>query len=188
MSTAKTSSGDLPTGLTVDEYLAWADTQEGRFELLCGEVFATSPQRARHAKTKFALQLALVRAIEAAGLPCHMLPDGMTVRAREDTAFEPDSLVYCGDEVDPDSVEIAEPIIVVEVVSPSTRKIDTSRKLDGYFSVASVHHYLIVDPVRRRIVHHQRQSGVRILTSLYASGSIRLDPPGLELDVERCFA
>ena len=37
-------------------------------------------------------------------------------------------------------------MIVVEVLSPSTRHIDASKKLAGYFRLPSVAHYLIVDP------------------------------------------
>jgi Uma2 family endonuclease len=188
MSTARTTNDDLPTGMTVDEFLAWADGRPGRYELFYGQVYAMSPERARHAKTKFAVQTELARAIRSAGVSCDMLPDGMTIRISDDTAFEPDGLVYCGPEIDPDSVEVANPVIVVEVLSRSTRKIDTSRKIDGYFSIASVHHYLVVDPERRKIVHHQRQSDGTILTRLIAGGTARLDPPGLDLDAERCFA
>ncbi len=188
MSTAKYTSGDLPTGMTVDEYLAWADGRPGRYELHAGRVFAMSPERAGHAKTKFAVQTELVRAINDAGRSCHMLPDGMTVRIDRNTAYEPDGLVYCGSEVGQDSVEIANPVILVEVLSPSTRRIDTSAKIDGYFSIASVHHYLVVDPERKRAIHHQRQADGTILTRLVSSGPIHLDPPGLDLDVERCFS
>jgi Uma2 family endonuclease len=41
---------------------------------------------------------------------------------------------------------VPNPVIVVEVSSPSTRKIDASLKMTGYFSLPSVHHYLIIDP------------------------------------------
>lgn len=46
-----------------------------------------SPEGAGHAKVKFAVQTALFRALKARNLPCHMLPDGMTVRA-----FDPPGL------------------------------------------------------------------------------------------------
>src|ERR1700682_4692108 len=82
--------------MTVDEYLSWAAGQPGRYELLNGPVYAMTPERAVHAKIKFAVQTALLYAIRRAGLPCHMLPDGMTVRVARDTAHEADALVYCG--------------------------------------------------------------------------------------------
>ncbi|MDB5645921.1 Uma2 family endonuclease [Methylobacterium sp.] len=173
--------------LSVEEFLAWAEHQPGRFELLDGEIFAMSPQRVRHAETKFAVQLALRDGIHRAGLPCHMLPDGITVRVDNATSFEPNALVHCGEQLDADAITATDPVIVVEVLSPSTGRIDTGQKLVGYFRVPSVMHYLIVDPVRRMVIHHRRGPEALIETRICASGRIDLDPPGLSLDLEACF-
>jgi len=179
----------LPTRkFTVDEFLAWAEGREGRYELYAGTVYEMSAERAGHAKVKYAVQSELKRALTAANAPCHMLPDGMTVRVDKDTSHEPDALVYCGPEVSPNVVEIANPVIVVEVLSPSTRHIDASAKLAGYFHVPSIHHYLIVDPEPRPTLHHQRQADGSILTRIVNAGTIRLDPPGIEIDVARFFS
>ena len=48
------------------------------------------------------------------------------------------------------------PLIVVEVVSPSSERDDSDAKLVDYFSVASIQHYLIVFSEKRVVVHHQR--------------------------------
>jgi Uma2 family endonuclease len=119
--------------MTVDEYLAWADGRPGRYELYAGIVYAMTPERAGHAKVKYAVQTALLAGIRRARLSCHMLPDGMTVRIDQDTAHEPDALVYCGEELPASAIEVPNPVIVVEVVSPSTRHVDASSKLAGYF-------------------------------------------------------
>lgn len=169
------------TRITVDEYLAWAQGQPGRYELYDGTVHAMSPEGAGHAQVKFAVQTALAAGIRARGLACHMLPDGMTVRVDARTAFEPDALVYCGSKVAPRSLEIPNPVIIVEVLSPSTRRIDTSAKVTGYFRLPSVAHYLIVDPTQPLILHHARAADDTILTRIVRAGAIALDPPGLEL-------
>ena len=75
----------------------------------------------------------------------------------------------------------ANPVIVVEVLSPSARHIDLSAKLADYFRLPSIAHYLIVDPERPRVLHHARSSGETILTRIVTQGSIRLDPPGITL-------
>jgi Uma2 family endonuclease len=82
------------TRMTVDEFLGWAQTQPGKYELHNGRTFMMSPEGAGHAKLKFAVQSALAEGIRARGLPCHMLPDGMTVRTDPRTTYEPDALVY----------------------------------------------------------------------------------------------
>jgi Uma2 family endonuclease len=173
--------------MTVDEFLAWADRQPGRYELANGVVYAMSPEGAGHAKVKFAVQTALATGIRARGLPCHLLPDGMTVRVEDTTAYEPDALVYCGPELPPRAVEVPNPVILVEVLSPSTRRIDATVKLAGYFRLPSVAHNLIVDPYKRLIVHHARGTNDTILTRVVQAGRIVLDPPGLELAVEDIY-
>ena len=140
-----------------------------------------APERAGHGKVKFAVQAALVQGIRTAGLPCHMLPDGATVRVSQHVAHEPDALVYCGAELPSDAIEVPNPIIVVEVASPSTRKVDASLKLTGYFSLPSVQHYLIVDPDGPPVIHHRRQGDGTILTTDRARRRADAAPPGIEV-------
>jgi Uma2 family endonuclease len=170
-----------PPRMTVDEYLVWAEEQPGRYELRDGVAFAMSPEGAGHAETKAAVHAVLLAGIRARRLPCYALPDGMTVRVGDVTAYEPDALVYCGTKLPPSAVEVPSPVIVVEVLSPSTRHIDLSAKLADYFRLASIAHYLIVDPEKPRIIHHARGVGDTILTRVVSEGTIGLDPPGLEI-------
>jgi Uma2 family endonuclease len=176
------------TRMHVDDYLAWAQAHPGRYELRAGEVVAMSPEGAGHAAVKYAVQTALLVGIRARGLPCHMLPDGMTVRIDETTAYEPDALIYCGTKLASSAIEVPAPIVVVEVLSPSTRRIDTSDKLAGYFRVPSVAHYLIVDPDKPLVLHHASGSGETILTRVVAEGSVELDPPGLAVALADIYA
>jgi len=105
----------------------------------------------------------------------------MTVRINDLTAHEPDGLVYCGPELLPSTLLIPNPVIVFEVLSPSTKNVDAGTKLPGYFRVPSIMHYLIVDPDRPLIIHHARRQDDSILTRIVSEGVIKLDPPGLEL-------
>src|SRR5262249_38512491 len=99
-----------------------------------------------------------------------------------------DALVYCGPKVPRDALEVPNPVILVEVASPSTRKFHDTVKLDGYFSLASVHHYLIVDPEGPPIIHHRRQTDGTILTTLVHEDTLTLSPPGIEVAVAELFA
>jgi Uma2 family endonuclease len=173
--------------MTVDEYLAWAQGKPGRFELYAGVVYAMTPERAGHATVKFAVQMALRTAIRRSGVLCHMLPDGMTVRIDADTTHEPDALVYCGQMLPDSAVEVPNPMIVVEVLSPSTRHIDASAKLAGYFRIRDVQHYLIVDPDQRLVIHHARGEAGMVATRIIHDGRIVLDPPGIDIAVEELF-
>jgi Uma2 family endonuclease len=174
--------------MNVDEFLAWAEGRPGRWELEDGRVVSMSPERVLHARTKYYAQGALSRAIRAAGLPCHMLPNGMAVRVGLEIAFEPDALVHCGAPIADDAIEVSAPVVIVEVLSESTARRDHGAKLKGYFSLPSVQHYLIVDADKRTIIHHRRGGGAALETMIVSGGAIRLDPPGLEVPVDEIFA
>jgi Uma2 family endonuclease len=173
--------------MTVDEYLGWAVGQPGHFELYRGEVYAMSPETSAHADTKANVYSALRATIRQRHLSCHVLPDGMTVRIDDDTAYEPDALVYCGQKLPPSAIEVPEPMIVVEVLSPSTRRIDVTRKLVDYFRLPSLMHYLIVDLVRPVTLHHARGEGDTIVTRIFSEGIVKLDPPGIEIALSDIF-
>src|SRR5215207_1954048 len=187
--------------MTVDEFLAWSATHPGRYELVEGEVFGMAPERVVHGRLKFSCQKALQQAVQRAGVGCEVLPDGATVRIDPTTAYEPDALVYCGERLPGDAVEVPNPVIVVEVLSPGTTGHDTSAKLAGYFQVSSVQHYLIVDPTQQLVIHHHlivdptqqlvihhRRTDDAIETRIAGGGTLRLEPPGIELALGDLFA
>ncbi len=169
--------------MTVDEFLVWGEARPGRHELVDGRVYTMAPERVRHARAKAAAHGALAGAVNRRSLPCEAMPDGMTVRIDQATAYEPDALVYCGPRLRGDAMEVPDPIIIVEVLSPSTGNYDKAGKLVGYFTLPSIRHYLIVDPDRRVVIHHRRD-GDAIATRIIASGILELDPPGLDVTVE----
>lgn len=174
--------------LNADDFLTWSLAQTtGRFELDNGRVVAMTPERVGHARAKSQAWLALRLAIAARALPCEALPDGMTVRVDDRTVYEPDTLVRCGPRLENDVVTVRDPILLLEVVSPSSRGIDKGAKIAGYFSLPSVRHYLIVDLERRLVIHHRRLDDGRIETRLLASGPIDLDPPGITIQTADIF-
>jgi Uma2 family endonuclease len=174
--------------MTVEEFLAWAQGEEGRYELDDGQVVAMSPEQGQHLRVKRDVVLALATAVKRSGLPCEAFPDGATVRIDAHTAFEPDALVNCGERMGNTELIAPAPVIVVEVLSPSTGYRDNAHKLANYFRVPSIQHYLIIDPNVRRIVHHKRGLSDALETRICADGSIKLDPPGLEIAAEDVFA
>jgi Uma2 family endonuclease len=181
--------------MTVDEFFLWAEGKEGHWELHDGvpvmissaEPVLMAPERAAHIRTKFRAAKALDGAVTAAGLPCEVFTDGMAIRIDAQTTYQPDSSVACGSPVPPNAIEIDNPVIVVEVLSPSTAAIDHGRKLSGYFSLISIQHYLILDPDRRVVIHHKRGYGDAIETRVLSEGVARLDPPGFEVAIKALF-
>lgn len=175
-----------PSDMTVDEFLVWAVKRPGRHELEFGTVIAMSPESLGHVRAKTRIQRALDAALGRAGLDCEAVGDGVTVRVDATTAYEPDASVYCGPRQPANALVVVDPVIVVEVVSPSSVGRGHNQKLVGYFMVPSLQHYLIVNPERRVLVHHARRSD-EIATRILRSGGLTLDPPGFELPVEELF-
>jgi Uma2 family endonuclease len=175
--------------MTADAFTAWALEQpSGRFELAHGIIVAMAPERSSHALVKGAAYRALSAAADARGGGCVVYPDGMAVRIDDMTQYEPDAAVRCGGPLDADAVVYDDPVIVVEVTSPSTRAVDTGAKLVGYFRLPSLRHYLVVDVERRAVVHHRRGEDGAISTRILAGGTLSLDPPGFEVDLAHLFA
>jgi Uma2 family endonuclease len=125
------------TSMTVDEYLAWSQGQDGRWELIDGEPVKMEAERVEHLEIKLAAATALIDAIRRAKAPCQTLPDGATVRISKSTAYEPDVMVRCGPRLPRGTLEIPDAVIVVEVLSPGSAGRDYGEKVDGYFSVPS---------------------------------------------------
>jgi Uma2 family endonuclease len=170
--------------MKVSEFLGWAEDQPaGRYELVDGEAVMMSPERLRHNLVKASVYRALDDAVRRDGLPCIVFTGGVTVIIDEHTAREPDASVQCGVDVDLDSMTIEAPVIVVEVISPSSERNDADAKLVEYFSVPSIQHYLIVMPQQCAVVHHQRAGAGPIETLILRDGEIVLDPPGIAVTV-----
>ena len=179
----------LPTKLTVDEFLAWAVRQkEGKYELFDGRVVMQQPQTWGHVELRTRIFNVLATAIEQSGLPFYAAPDGMTVRVSKHVAFEPDALVAPLPKPERSDLEIPNPVLVVEVLSPSTAKRDLSDKLAGYFQVPSIQHYLVIDPEDREIIWHRRATGGALEPPrTLREGPLQLDPPSIVVAVADVF-
>jgi Uma2 family endonuclease len=173
--------------MTVNEFLPWARQQPERWELFDGVALAMSPKRVIHGDTKYRAARAFDDAIAKAKVPCRFVLDSAVVRIDARNSYQPDVLVYCGEPVSGDTLEIANPVVVVEVLSPGNAMTDLRDKLQGYFRVASIQHYLVVDPDKRLVIHHTRGKDDAVSTRIVTSGQLTLDPPGLTLAVADFF-
>jgi Uma2 family endonuclease len=184
--------------MTVPDFLDWllsrADGE--RWELVDGvplPVRGPDPSQAMaaetiaHARLNRRIDQALTDALAGQGLDCEVFVSGPKVQVDPQTAFEPGVVVTCVEV--PDGLLVPDPVIVVEVLSSSTRDRDLTVKLAGYFSLPSVAHYLLVETERRLIVHHHRAPGDdELRTSIVRAGTLHLAPPGVDFDVDAVYA
>jgi Uma2 family endonuclease len=144
--------------MSADEFLAWEREQVGRHDWFQGEVFAMAGGTPRHA----ALGAALAGELRAAlrGGPCRVLSSDQKVVARPGAHFVyPDASVVCGPlEVATGTTDVlANPTVLVEVLSASSEKYDRGLKWEGYQHLASLRDYLLVSQSAPRIEHFQRE-------------------------------
>lgn len=179
---------DLPTErMDVDAFEAWLehDAPPGRYELFEGGVVQMAAERMRHSRAETAALFALTAA--ARDLPCEAINDGMAVRIGRFTRREPDVALRCGDPLSGDATHYDDPTVLIEVTSPATATVDVTTKLIDYVRLPSLHHYLIVDTVQRKIIH-QRRTAEGYATTILPGGALELDPPGLTLDLDAILA
>jgi Uma2 family endonuclease len=171
--------------MTVGEFLAWAEEQGtgGHYELVAGQIVSMAPERFVHARLKGMIFRRLADAIEKAGLPCEAVVDGIGVQVGSDTIYIPDCLVRCGDVPDDEVMTVVDPVVIVEVLSSRTRGTDTGVKLVDYFRIPTLQHYLIVRAKPLAMIHHFRAEDGEIGTRIVRDGKLRLDPPGIDLDI-----
>jgi Uma2 family endonuclease len=168
--------------MTREDYRVWAAQQRShRFERIEGIVVAMAAERAAHNLRKGSARDVRRAAVRRAGLACQVFGDGMTIEVG-DSDYEPDAVVRCvGDRLPDDAMAVPDPLVIIEVLSPTTSGVDRGLKPRDYFRVPSLQHYLVVWPETQRIVRHSRTPDGDIATKVFASGEIALDPPGLAL-------
>lgn len=187
--------------MTGEEFDAWyAEQPDGhRYELMDGIVYPNfdglpgapfaQAERVVHNRLKLATTIAMRDAIRARRLPCQVFADGMPVLAGDESRFEPDVMVRCGPRLPDEATLVLDPVIVVEVTSPSTKRVDALAKFAKYFGNPTIMHYLIVLTDERRAIHHRRAAdGTIVSAALGPTEAIRFEPPGIDLDLGEIFA
>jgi Uma2 family endonuclease len=85
-------------------------------------------------------------------------------------------------------VAVPHPLVIVEVLSPSTSSTDRAWKLQEYFRLPSLRHYLIIWADKQQIAHHRRGDNGEIETRTVTRGEMKLVPPGITLTVDDIYA
>ena len=189
------ATASLPTErpMSVAGFLAWSEGlgREERYELVRGvPVQLMAPTIIRHARVQRNVAEALRRVLSMAGLRCEVFENGPGLALGEegDECRMPDVVVTCATEIDETARLVPDPLIVVEVASPSTRLTDVNDKVEFYGRIASIQHYLVIEQDRRRLVHYGRGAGGELEPRILRTGSIPLAAPGLELEMDVIYA
>ena len=119
--------------MTVAEFLTWDDGTDTRYELIDGRPVAMAPVTAGH--SIIAVNLAM-RSERGSRRPVTRAEAGVARPDRDDTFYEADLVVSCTP-VAPGMAVIPDPVVVIEVLSPSTVEHDRGRKAYDYRRIPS---------------------------------------------------
>lgn len=147
---------------TLDDFLAWEETQAERHEYLHGETFAMVGARRVHGITCLNLAASLKSSLR--GTPCAVFMENMKLRVADDALFYPDVFVTCNrQDLRTDTVFTA-PTFIAEVLSPSTEGYDRGQKFTQYRRLPSLREYLLVSPETREVLLFRRDSAEGLFT------------------------
>lgn len=165
--------------ISPEEYLAQERGREGRSEYVNGEVYAMAGTSLAHARIVSDLNILLNQGLAGSG--CEAVGSDLRIKSVETVMYTyPDVVVLCeGAAFEDDQVDtLLEPIVIVEVLSPSAEACDRGAH---YQTIPSLRHYLLVAQVEMRIEHYARQSERSWVMTAYTHSEerISLDPPGV---------
>jgi Uma2 family endonuclease len=131
-------------GITVDEFLRWEDGTDTRYELVNGFIVAMAPPAPPHGILSVRLGGSLDTALRSRR-PCMAQSEAGIARPdRDDTCYIADLAVTC-EPLQLDDRLIREPVLIVEILSPSTAAFDRQTKVPDYRRIASVQEILLID-------------------------------------------
>jgi len=148
--------------MTVDNYLAWETEQTERHDFYCGEVFAMTGGTLRHNRAILASAMTFKSHLK--GRPCEVFASDVKVAVHvAEHIFYPDVVVTCNaqDLSDLDAVKISAPVLLLEVLSPSTAAYDRGQKFLSLQKLPSLQEYALLDAKAPRLEVHRRNAAGR---------------------------
>lgn len=139
---------ETPVRLTVEEYLAWEELNFEKHEYIDGEVRCMAGATIRH--NKIAMNTGIAIGVQLAETNCSIVGSDMRTKAGARRYYYPDLSVFCGEGLflRENEMELINPVLVVEVTSPTSINTDRREKRNSYYEVPSIQAYLIIDQHR----------------------------------------
>ena len=150
------------TTYSESDYLAYEAQSPVRHEYIAGEIFAMTGASIRH--NVIALNFASALRSHLKGTPCRALIEGVKLRLRkEQSYFYPDVMVTCEDrlqELDSQEQIVEAPLVIIEILSPTTEATDRREKLRAYRTLPSLKEYLLVSQEQAQVEIYRRRGDI----------------------------
>ena len=173
--------------MTLGDFLRWEDGTDTRYELIGGFPVAMAPPSENHGELAVRLGARLSAALSQRP-PCRALSEaGIVRRDRADSFFVADLAATCAPR-QPRRQSIDDPILIVEILSPSTEVHDRGFKLPAYREIGTVQEILLVGSDRRYVELHRR-SGPQWITEILRgeADTIRLTSVGTDIPLAELY-
>jgi Uma2 family endonuclease len=142
--------------ISVEDYLAGELVSDARHEYLGGFVYAMAGATNLHNRIAGAFCASLHAQLR--GKPCEPFNSVTKVRLRsllQTRFYYPDGMVVCRPNPDHETNQ-DHPVVIAEVVSEATRRIDEGEKREAYLTIPSLMAYLLIETDEPRVVVHRR--------------------------------
>ncbi len=145
------------TLFTAEEYITQERKALYKSEYLSGQIFAMSGASRAHSLITGNIFNRLYN--QLAESDCEIHSSDMRVQPSSIAYFYPDVVVACGESRFEDDVfdTLLNPIVIVEVLSPSTAAFDRGEKFEHYQQLASLQDYILVSQHKFCVEHYRRQ-------------------------------
>ena len=142
--------------MTLDEYVAFERDSLEKHELIDGEVARMAGGSPEHNLISANVLRAFGNSLESAGANCDVYGSDQKLYVGPKSSYYPDVTVVCGEAQFDERDILRNPVVIVEVLSPSTAAFDRGEKSRQYRTMASLHHYLLLEQDRPIIEHYER--------------------------------
>ncbi len=178
------------TYITPQEYIALERKAHCKSEYLNGHIIAMAGASSKHNLIVGDIFYALYPQLIGRG--CDIFTNDMRVRPSADDAyFYPDVVVVCGQQAfEDDGLDtLLNPVVIFEVLSPSTEAYDRGEKFRRYQQLASLREYVLVAQDNVHVAHHRRHGAQWILSHYRTLEEVLLLPSiGCEMPLSDIYA
>ena len=173
------------------DYLALERASEFKHEFFDGELFRMSGDTIEHSQIAGNVIRALGNSL--ADSPCRVLTSDMRIKLPTGLYTYPDVLVVCDQpQYEDDHTDVLlNPLVVVEVLSPTTEAYDRGKKFRHYQTCPSLREYVLIAQDRAAVDHYLRQpaSGQWLLTTFESlAATMSLPSIGIGLPLHEIYA
>jgi Uma2 family endonuclease len=170
-----------PELISIEEYLAGELVSDIKHEYLGGEVHAMAGAANRHNRISTNITTAFSNGLR--GRRCEAFNSDTKVRVElpgQIRFYYPDAMIVC--DRNPDDEQWQDrPVVIVEVLSDSTRRIDLTEKREAYFAIPSLRVLIFVETARLAVTVHRRSESGEFLRETHADINAVIPLPEVEI-------